>query len=57
MYLDPACLVASVGFAEQALIEKYHPCLNDRFNEDPTPLPEKYRKGDDSLGSTLRLPL
>jgi len=45
-YLDSARLDASVGFAEQALIEHHHPCLNDRFNDDPAPLPERY-KGDD----------
>lgn len=54
-YLDPVHLDASVGFAEQALIEHYHPCLNDRFNDDPTPLPERYER--DEGGLTLRLSL
>jgi hypothetical protein len=41
---DPARLKGSITWAEQALIRHYRPCLNDRSNNERTPLPERYKR-------------
>lgn len=44
LYYDPARLKGSITWAEQALIRHYRPCLNDRSNNERTPLPERYKR-------------
>jgi len=44
LYYDPERLKGAITWAEQALIRHYRPCLNDRFNPNPTPLPERYKR-------------
>jgi hypothetical protein len=43
-YRDPAQAKVAFDMAEQALICYYRPCLNKEFNQNPRPLPDKYRK-------------
>ena len=43
-YRDPALAKNAVDLALQALIAHHRPWLNQEFNQDPRPLPEKYRK-------------
>src|SRR5260370_10907538 len=44
LYYYPERQAGSITWAQQALIRHYQPCLNDRSNPNPTPLPERYKR-------------
>src|SRR5579859_2235963 len=43
LYLSEVGIQGAISFAEQALIQEHHPCLNVIHNDCPTPLPIQYK--------------